>query len=117
MTTPWATREHGLLPYPNERLRERMFKDGTRLDVLLVDRDGTPVVVECKQGPPTPADVHQLRHYLRRVQKEIGRRPPRGILVHGGARKLRADVRRLVASPPSIQMVQHKLQVGFSLSQ
>lgn len=109
--------EDGLLAYPNERLRERMFKDGTRLDVLLVDRDGRPVVVECKQGPPTPADVRQLRQYLRRVRKEIGRQPPRGILVHGGARKLRDDVRRLAASRPRIQMVQHKLEVGFSLSQ
>ena len=107
--------EDGLLPYPNERLRERMFRDGTRLDVLLMDRDGAPVIVECKQGAPTPADLRQLRQYMRRLRKEI-RRQPRGILVHGGARKLRDDVRRLAASRPRIQMVQHKLEVGFSLS-
>lgn len=108
--------EDKLLPFPNERLRERMFKDGTRADVLLVDKGGTPVVVECKQGPPAPEDVLQLRHYLRRVRKEIGREP-RGILVHGGSRKLRNDVRRLAASRPKIQMVQYKLEVGFSRSE
>jgi RecB family endonuclease NucS len=107
--------EDGLLPYPNERLRERMLKDGTRMDVLLLDKDDTPVVVECKQGSPTRANIRQLRQYMRRLRKEIRRRP-RGILVHGGARKLREDVRRLAASRPRIQMVQHKLEVGFSIS-
>jgi RecB family endonuclease NucS len=107
--------EDGLLPYPNERLRERMFKDETRLDVLLMDKEQVPVVVECKQGSPTRDDVHQLRGYMRHVRKEVGRRP-RGILVHGGARNLRDDVRRLAASRPKIQVVQHRLEVGFSTS-
>ncbi len=107
--------EDGLLPFPNERLRERMFKDGTRLDVLLVDRTGAPVIVECKQGAPTSADIRQLRRYMTRLQRETGRQA-RGILVHGGARKLRAEVRRAAAARPRIQLVQHTLEVGFSPS-
>jgi RecB family endonuclease NucS len=107
--------EDGLLPYPNEKLREKVFRDKTRADVLLIDRDETPVIVECKQGPPKPAHVGQLRRYMKRLKKELHRQP-RGILVHGGARKLRTDVRKAAGTTPPIQVVQHKLEVGFSIS-
>ena len=39
--------ENGFLPYPDAKIREHLFKDGTRLDVLLVDAENIPVVVEC----------------------------------------------------------------------
>ena len=107
--------EDGLLPYPNERLRERVFSDGTRLDVLLMDKDGIPVVVECKQGSPSSKDLRQLRGYMKHIRKAL-RQKPRGILVHGGARKLCNEVRRLAASRPKIEVVQRKLEVGFSIS-
>jgi hypothetical protein len=47
--------EEGMLPYPNAKVREQVFADGTRSDVLLVDSNSTPVVVECKQHAPTVA--------------------------------------------------------------
>ena len=40
--------EDGLLPHPNTRVRERVFSDNTRLDVLLIDKQDMPVIVECK---------------------------------------------------------------------
>jgi len=107
--------EDGLLPHPNERVRERVFTDGTRSDVLLLDRNEMPVVVECKQGQPTRSDVKQLRHYLRRLRKETGKNP-RGILVHGGARKLRGDVKAAASTTPRIECVQYKLDVEFARS-
>lgn len=107
--------EDGLLPYPNEKLRERVFKDGTRLDVLLVDQDDQPVIVECKQYSPTIADVRQLRRYMQRLRREL-RKEPRGILVHGGAQKLRDEVRAIAAEHPPIQLVQHRVDVGFAPS-
>ena len=36
--------EDGLLPHPNERVRERIFRDGSRSDVLLADRSDVPAV-------------------------------------------------------------------------
>lgn len=45
--------EDGLLPHSNSKIRERVFKDNTRLDVLLIDRQGMPVIVECKQNAPS----------------------------------------------------------------
>jgi hypothetical protein len=56
--------EDGLLPHPNSKIRERVFRDNTRLDVLLIDKENKPVIVECKQHAPSTQDIKQLRHYM-----------------------------------------------------
>jgi hypothetical protein len=106
--------EDGLVPHPDEKVRERVFTDASRLDVLLLDRDGRPVVVECKQGQPVNEHLKQLRHYMARLQAETGHQNPRGILVHGGARKLSASVAKAAAESPPIEIVQYHLHVDFS---
>lgn len=55
--------EDGLLPHPNSKIRERVFKDQSRLDVLLIDKTNMPVIVECKQHAPTIQNISQIRHY------------------------------------------------------
>lgn len=105
--------EDGLLPHPNERVRERIFADRTRSDVLLEDRRGSPVVVECKQGSPTVANINQLRKYMAHLKKETGS-VARGILVHGGSRKLSPEVATEAAHEPAVEIVQYELTVGFS---
>lgn len=107
--------EDGLRPYPFEKRRERRGRGMTRMDVLLIDENKTPVVVECKQNTPTVSDIRQLRGYMAQIQKDTGR-VPRGILVHGGARKLRDDVRTAAETRPTIDLVQHNLEVVFSRS-
>jgi len=107
--------EDGLLPHPNEKVRERVFSDKSRLDVLLLDRDGLPVIVECKQHQPSVEDIKQLQHYLRRLKRETGKKS-RGILVHGGARKLRRDVRLAANGEFTIELVQYRVGVEFSPS-
>jgi RecB family endonuclease NucS len=105
--------EDGLLPHPNERVRERVFGDRSRSDVLLTDRNDIPVVVECKQDGPTLGHLRQLRGYMRRLRKETGQ-VARGILVHGGARKLATDVSAEAARKPKIEIVQYALGVEFT---
>ena len=105
--------EDGLLPHPNERVRERVFGDASRLDVLLTDRSGIPVVVECKQGSPTVENISQIRHYMERLYAETEIKP-RGILVHGGARKLRPEVAKAAKENPRIEIVQYTLDVDFA---
>jgi RecB family endonuclease NucS len=106
--------EDGLVPYPNAKVRERVFTDRTRLDVLLLDRKERPVIVECKQGAPTPDNLRQLRAYMKLLRKETGRNDVRGILVHGGSRKLRREVVRAAALAPRVEIVQYRLQVDFA---
>jgi len=104
--------EDGMLPHPNKKVRERVFRDRSRLDVLLEDRDGVPVIVECKQRQPSVENVRQLQHYLKEFQR-AERQKVRGILVHGGARKLRSDVRRAAAKKPAVELVQFSVGVDF----
>ena len=108
--------EDGLVPYPDSRVREKVFTDRKRLDVLLLDRDERPVIVECKQGMPNPENLRQLRGYMKALQKETGRKDVRGILVHGGARKLRHEVVKAAAFAPQVQIVQYHLNVDFASS-
>jgi hypothetical protein len=105
--------EDGLQAYPSEKVREKVFPDGSRSDVLLIDRNEIPVVVECKQSTPTVENVQQLRGYMQNLRVATGKNP-RGILVHGGARKLRKEVRREVNLKPRIEVVQYALSVGFA---
>ena len=112
--------EDGLRPYPSKKAREMVFKDRSRLDVLLLDRSNNAVVVECKLGAPRPEDVKQLRGYmrnaakLRRVDGKRGR--VRGILVHGGSRKLPDAVRREGHRKPVVELVQYAMTVSFARS-
>ncbi|OHB75178.1 MAG: hypothetical protein A2Z34_01595 [Planctomycetes bacterium RBG_16_59_8] len=104
--------EDGLQPYPSMKVRESVFSDRTRSDVLLIDRNERPVIIECKQGTPTIANINQLRGYLRRAGKVIGKRV-RGILVHGGAGKLSRDVKRHSLRQPRVEIVRYSLDVNF----
>jgi hypothetical protein len=107
--------EDGFLPHPSERVRERIFKDQSRSDVLLLDRNGVPVIVECKQGQPSLADIAQLRNYIYRLKIET-KKKARGVLVHGGAQKLRREVRTAASKKPRIEIVQYKLDMEFARS-
>ncbi|MCX6833660.1 MAG: endonuclease NucS, partial [candidate division Zixibacteria bacterium] len=107
--------EDGLLPHPNAKIRELVFKDRTRLDVLLIDRNEQPVIVECKQYSPSVADIRQLRHYLQRLKEETNQ-DARGILVHGGARKLTAEVISEARKSPIVEIVGYSLEVEFTPS-
>jgi hypothetical protein len=102
--------EDGLLPHQSQRVREMKFPDGTRADVILVDRENRTVVVECKQGAPTEAHVAQILGYVRHLQRTV-RGPIRAILVHGGATKLPRELRRWRSK---VEFVQYRLSVGFS---
>jgi len=42
--------DDGFLQHPSEKVRERVFGDQWRLDVILIDRNNVPVIVECKQA-------------------------------------------------------------------
>ncbi len=107
------TLEDGLQPYPSAKVRERVFRDRSRCDVLLIDRNEKPVIVECKQDAPEPNDIRQIRKYLKNLRRETGK-TARGILVHGGARKLNRKVRRAVGQRPQIEVVKYSLEVDFA---
>jgi RecB family endonuclease NucS len=105
--------EDDLMPYPDAKVREHAFPDKSRSDVLLIDGDDIPVVVECKQGAPTLENINQLRGYMKHVQKLTRKKQTRGILVHGGAANLKDDVMREVTHDRSLKAVRYSLNVDF----
>jgi hypothetical protein len=106
----------GLEPYPNEKIREKVFGDGSRSDVLLRDDvDRNPVIVECKQDSPTQEDVRQLRRYIKNLKRET-REQASGILVHGGARTVGEKVWHEAKGSPRVEFFYYKLDVDFSSS-
>jgi hypothetical protein len=105
----------GLEPYPNEKIREKVFADASRADVLLLDRDGKPVIVECKRESPDEGAVRQVRRYIKRL-KELTGEQANGILVHGGARAVDGKVWREAEKPPRVAIFQYKLDVEFTPS-
>lgn len=104
--------EDGLLPHTNSKIREKVFLDRTRLDVLLIDKENAPVVVECKQHAPTTDDIKQLRHYMKKLKEETGENS-RGILVHGGSQKISTKVIAEAKKKPSVEIVSYSLEVNF----
>ena len=107
--------ENGLLPHPNLRIRERVFRDRRHSDVLLIDRSNKSVVVECKQHSPSINDIQQLRDYMKLLQKETGE-DPRGILVHGGAPKISREVINEAKTKPRVEIVSYSIEVNFRKS-
>ena len=107
--------EDGLLPHPNLKIRERVFKDRRRSDVLLIDKDKKSVVVECKQHSPSVNDINQLRHYMKLLQKEA-EEVPRGILVHGGAPKIPCEVINEAKKGPPVEIISYSIEVNFRKS-
>lgn len=108
--------EDGFTAYPDAKVREQAFSDGTRLDVLLADDEERPVVVECKQHIPMPADIAQLRRYMSHVAKRTGHRVVRGILVYSGSRTVSLEVLRLAAQRPSVTLMSYTLNLSFAMS-
>jgi hypothetical protein len=102
----------GLQVYPNQKIREKVFDDDSRADVLLIDADRKPVIVECKQDSPKERDIKQLRRYIKNLKKETGELA-KGILVHGGARTVDKKVWRMAKTPSRVEIFQYKLDVDF----
>lgn len=105
--------EDGLVIHPDSKIREKVFSDKKRADVLLLDRDERPVVVECKQGAPSVKHLEQLRVYMKSVRKLTGRKDIRGVLVHGGSRNVGEELVEAAKHAPKVNIVQHHLQVDF----
>ena len=107
--------EHGLLRHPNMKITEMVFKDKTRSDVLLLDRNKIPVVVECKQDAATMKHIKQLYQYVLKVKKITKEKMTRGILVHGGPQKLSEDVIKK-GKKKMIEIACYRLKVEFTQS-
>jgi hypothetical protein len=108
--------EEGLLPHPSKQIREKVFHDKTRADVLLIDKENIPVIVECKQNAPSINNIDQLNSYVSHLKNELAQvNEVRGLLVHGGSKKLHPTVTDY-ADESGIEVIQYSVGVNFNRS-
>lgn len=110
--------EPGLISHPGLAVRELTVSNGGRIDAVLQDSDGTPVLVECKQHAPSIADVDQLLTYRSLFvanQDWAATGAARAILVHGGSSRVHVSVAEY-ARDSGIELVYHQLRVDFASS-
>jgi hypothetical protein len=106
----------GLETHGRYRVREYRMKNGRRIDILLMDRSGGTVIVECKKGVPSASHVQQLRNYVNQFMAESDEKDVRGILVHGGSGRLAREVATAARRRPRIETVRYSLNVDFARS-
>jgi RecB family endonuclease NucS len=104
----------GFQPYGPGKAREKVLDDDSRADVLLRGNDHRPVIVECKQEPPTTQDVAQVGRYIKKLNRLTGEQAT-GVLVHGGARTVDEKVWRQ-AQESKIDIFQYSFDVQFAPS-
>jgi hypothetical protein len=108
--------EDGLVTHPALPVREFQINAKSRIDVVLQDRSGQVVLVECKQDGVTSAHLDQVNRYLGDFRVRYPEwEKPRGILVHGGARMVSSNLRDYAAKL-GIALAHHDLRVDFSVS-
>jgi RecB family endonuclease NucS len=102
------------MPHPEAKVRENAFPDKTRSDVLLVDREGTPVVVECKQGAPTLANISQPSRVYEESKKIERKEAHERHSRSWGAASLRNEVIREVSHDHALRVIRYSLHVDFA---
>lgn len=108
--------EAGMIAHPSIEVLEFTFSDRRRADVMLQDRAGRVVIVECKQDAPTIdalKQVDQYRDQLWTERPDLGR--ARAVLVHGGASRVAPEIAE-EAKRREIELVYFDLQVNFFAS-
>jgi hypothetical protein len=74
--------ESGLSLYQaNERTGIEFPVDGGRIDILAIDKTGTFVVIELKLSQGRNKALGQLLYYMGWVDKKLGQKPCRGIII------------------------------------
>lgn len=108
--------EDGLTSHSSFGSTEAGVADGGRIDVLLEDRDGRTVVVECKQGAATVDACKQALRYRRQIEPLVSvPNEVRAIVVHGGTRRVAPEVVKF-AEVNKVELVYFELAVSFANS-
>lgn len=108
--------EEGLVSHSSFGSTEARVADGGRIDVLLEDRHGNTVVVECKQGAATISACEQVLRYRRQIEYLVSDpQSVRAMIVHGGTRRVPLDV-VVFAQKNRVELVYFELAVNFANS-
>lgn len=102
----------GLRRWPSTKVAERVLGKGSRANILLMEKNGAPVVVECIDRIPEADDVRRVHRCLELARKETSIKA-RGILVHDGVAQLRPETVRELKKGPAVELASCSMSIDF----
>jgi len=84
--------------------------DGGRIDILAIDRDGRPVVIELKLSRGRNRTIGQLLYYMGWVDQHLSRGPSRGMIV---AREIPDDLRLATARVDGVSLFRYRISMSL----
>lgn len=105
-----ATLEPGLKLYQESARSgvEYPIEDG-RIDILAIDKNNRPVVIELKLSRGRNRTIGQLSYYMGWVDEHFGKGPCRGMIV---AREISEDLVVAVRRVPEVSLFRYRLSVS-----
>ena len=79
-----------------------------RVDILAVDKNGTPVVIELKESRGYEKVIGQCLYYKNRVKKITNKEIVRIIII---AREISQNLKTAIEDLPNVQLFEYKLSV------
>ncbi len=102
--------EPGLRLYEADGRKGIEFRiDDGRIDILALDKNGKPVVIELKVGRGRNKTLGQLLYYMGWVDKHLGHGPCRGIII---AKEITDDLVVAVHRVPGVSLLRYSLSVS-----
>ncbi len=100
--------EKGLTLYRNGETTGVEFSvDSGRIDILAIDKDGKPVVIELKLSQGRNKVLGQILYYMSWIDRNLGLGNSRGIII---ASEIYPELQLAVARAPGIELAIYKMQ-------
>lgn len=103
--------EKGLSLYRNEENTGIEFSvDGGRIDILAVDKENKPVVIELKLSAGRNKVLGQILYYMSWVDQNLGLGKSRGIII---ANSIYPELQLAVSRAPGVELAIYKMQFSI----
>ncbi len=100
--------EKGLSLYRNGDISGVEFSiDGGRIDILAIDRNGRPVVIELKLSQGRNKVLGQILYYMSWVDRNLGLGSSRGIII---ANEIYPELQLAVGRAPGVELAIYRMQ-------
>lgn len=101
--------EEGLTLYEDDRGSGLEYPiEGGRIDLLALDRNDHPVVIELKLSRGRKKALGQLLYYMAWVDKNLGKGTSRGLIL---AREIPKELKLAVERTPGVSLLKYRLRV------
>lgn len=103
--------ERGLTLYrSNETIGVEFPVDGGRIDILAIDKNGKPVVIELKLSQGRNKVLGQILYYMSWIDRNLGLGNSRGVII---ANEIYPDLQLAASRAPGVELAVYKMQFSI----